>query len=280
MQTILVLTDFSDVALQAAYYAIRLAGRLHSKRILLLNAYQSLEPIANVPVTPELPIVQANPDELYKESMAQLEHLQQRLQSMADGISINILSEDNILEEAVKRLVVKERVDLVVAGLSDKSNLERFLVGSNSIRVMEHCSYPIVIVPEDANMVVPERVLLAADFETLREGNALPTLVSFLNDLKPELYVVNVSDDEKYSSDTKEDISHLHQLLDKYEASFHYLENSNITRGITAFADEHNVSLIIAIHEQKKGLLATLFKKSVSTQLAWNSNVPLLILPA
>lgn len=280
MQTILVLTDFSDVALQAAYYAIRLGSRLHSKRILLLNAYQSLEPVANVPVTPEIPIVQANPDELYKESRTQLEHLQQRLQPMAGNITIDTLSEDNILEEAVKRLVIKEQVDLVVAGLSDKSNLERFLVGSNSVRVMENCNYPIVIVPEDANIAVPEKVLLAVNFEILREGNALPTLVSFLNDLKPELYVVNVSDEDKYSPDTKEDISHLHQLLDKYEASFHYLENDNITKGITAFADEHNVSLIIAIHEQKKGLLATLFNKSVSRQLAWNSNVPLLILPA
>jgi nucleotide-binding universal stress UspA family protein len=279
MQTILVLTDFSNVALQAAHYAIHLASQLNSKRILLFNAYQSLEPMANVPVTPELPIVQANPDELYKESTTQLENLRRMLEPSAAGITIDTISEDDILEEAVKKLISKEQVDLVVAGLSDKSDLEKFLVGSHSIRVMENCAYPLVIVPENARITALEKVMLAVDFEVLRSGKALPGLLAILNNLQAELFVVNVAKDEAYSSDTQEDIKHLHQLLDKYQASFHYVEDSNVIHGINEFAAQNNISLIIAIHE-KKGILATLFQKSVSKRLAWNSDVPLLIVPA
>ncbi|UPK68213.1 universal stress protein [Chitinophaga filiformis] len=279
MQTILVLTDFSNVALRAAQYAIHLAGQLHSRRILLFNAYQSLEPVSNVPVTPELPIIQANPDELYKESIMQLDKLRDLLEPTAAGITIDTLSEDDILEEAVRKLISKEQVDLVVAGLADKSNLEKFLVGSHSIRVMESCNYPLVIVPEDARITPLEKVLLAVDFETLRRGKALAGLVEILNSIHAELYVVNVASDEGYSSETKEDIQHLHQLLDKYHPSFNYVEDTNVVNSINEFAAEHDISMIIAVHE-KKGLLATIFQKSVSKQLAWNSNVPLLILPA
>lgn len=280
MQTILVLTDFSAVALQAAHYAIHLAGRLNCKHILLLNAYQSLEPAANVPITPELPIIQANPDELLKESMSQLEILRKRLEPLTGDIMISTLSEDDILEEAVKKVVRDEQVSLVVAGISDKSNLEKFLVGSHSIRIMENCAYPLVIVPEDAKLVAPQRVMLAVDFEILRKGKALPGLVTFLNSLQAEnLFVVNIAEHEALSTDTKEDITHLHRLLDIYQPSFHYVENSNVTEGINKFAADNNIALIVAIHE-KKGLLATLFSKSVSKQLAWNSDVPLLILPA
>lgn len=279
MQTILVLTDFSNVALQAAHYAIHLASQLQSKRILLFNAYQSLEPMANVPVTPELPIVQANPEELYKESTSQLENLRRMLEPSAAGITIDTLSEDDILEEAVKKLISKEQVDLVVAGLSDKSDLEKFLVGSHSIRVMENCAYPLVIVPENARITALEKVMLAVDFDVLRSGKALPGLLKILNNLQAELFVVNVAKDEGYSPDAKEDIKHLHQLLDKYQASFHYVEDSNVIHGINEFAAKNNISLIIAIHE-KKGILATLFQKSVSKRLAWNSDVPLLIVPA
>lgn len=279
MQTILVLTDFSDVALRAAHYAIHLAGQLQSRRILLFNAFQSLEPVANIPVTPEMPVVQANPDELYKESTTQLENLRRTLQPSAPDITIDTLSEDDILEEAIKKLIGKEQIDLVVAGLSDKSNLEKFLVGSHSIRVMEDSTYPLVIVPEDAKVTPLERILLAVDFDILRRGQTLPRLVAILNNLQAELYVVNVAKDESYSPETKEDISHLHGLLDKYNPSFHYVEDSNVVEGINEFAAQHNISLIIAIHE-KKGLLATLFQKSVSKQLAWNSDVPLLIIPA
>lgn len=280
MQTILVLTDFSPVALQAAHYAIHLAGRLNCKRILLLNAYQSLEPVANVPITPELPIIQANPDELLKESMSQLNILSKRLEADAGDITIDTLSEDDILEEAVKKVLGQEEVSLVVAGISDKSNLEKFLVGSHSIRIMENCAYPLVIVPEDAKLVAPQRVMLAVDFEILRKGKALPGMVTLLNSLQSEeLFVVNVAGDEELSAETKEDISHLHQLLNKYQPSFHYVENSNVAEGVNKFAADNNIALIIAIHE-KRGLLATLFSKSVSKQLAWNSDVPLLILPA
>lgn len=279
MNTILVLTDFSNVALQAAHYAIHLASQLNSKRILLFNAYQSLEPMANVPVTPELPIVQANPEELYKESTTQLENLKRMLEPSAAGIAIDTISEDDILEEAVKKLISKEQVDLVVAGLSDKSDLEKFLVGSHSIRVMENCAYPLVIVPQNARITALKKVMLAVDFEVLRSGKALPGLLAILNNLQAELFVVNVAKDEGYSSDTQEDIKHLHQLLDKYQASFHYVEDSNVIHGINEFAAQNNISLIIAIHE-KKGILATLFQKSVSKQLAWKSDVPLLIIPA
>lgn len=279
MNTILVLTDFSNVALQAAHYAIHLASQLNSKRVLLFNAYQSLEPMANVPVTPELPIVQANPEELYKESTTQLENLRRMLAPSAAGITIDTISEDDILEEAVKKLISKEQVDLVVTGLSDKSNLEKFLVGSHSIRVMENCAYPLVIVPQNARITALEKVMLAVDFEVLRSGKALPGLLAILNNLQAELFVVNVAKDENYSSDTQEDIKHLHQLLDKYQASFHYVEDSNVIHGINEFAAQNNISLIIAIHE-KKGILATLFQKSVSKQLAWKSDVPLLIIPA
>lgn len=280
MQTILILTDFTDVALQAARYAIQLAKQLGSTRILVLNAYQSLEPVANVPVTPELPIVQTNADQLYKDSTSQLEILRKRLETEAAGITITTLAEDDILEEAVKKVVVKEKVDLVVAGISDKSNLEKFLIGSHSIRIMENCSYPLVIIAEEARMVLPQRILLAVDFDVLREGKALPVLVTFLNSLQPEaLFAVNVAGKEGDAAETRQDISHLHQLLDKYNTSFHYLENDNVTEGISEFARHNNVALIITLHE-KKGLLATLFKKSISKQLAWNSDVPLLILPA
>ncbi len=279
MQTILVLTDFSDVALRAAHYAIHLAGQLHCNRILLFNAFQSLEPVANMPVTPEMPVVQANPDELYKESTTRLENLRRTLQPSAPDIAIDTLSEDDILEEAVKKLISKEQIDLVVAGLSDKSNIEKFLVGSHSVRVMETSDYPLVIVPEDAKVTALEKVLLAVDFDILRRGHSLPRLVEILNNLQAELYVVNVAKDENYSSQTKEDINHLHLLLDKYQASFHYVEDSNVVEGINEFAAQNNISLIIAIHE-KKGFLATLFGKSVSKQLAWKSDVPLLIVPA
>jgi nucleotide-binding universal stress UspA family protein len=279
MRTILILTDFSDVALQAARYGVQLAVRLNC-RVLLLNAYQSLEPVSNVPVTPELPIIQANPDELYKESNAQLEILRKRLEPEAAGITISTLSEDDILEEAVKRIVAKESVDLVVAGISDKSNLEKFLIGSNSIRIMENCTYPMVIVPEDARLVLPQRILLVVDYEILRKGTALPALVTLLNNLHPEaLFAVSVDGESNYSAEEKKDISHLHQLLEQYQASFHYLDNDNVTEGITKFAAAHNAGLIIVLHE-KQGLLATLFKKDVSKQLAWNSDVPLLILQA
>ncbi|MBW8684524.1 universal stress protein [Chitinophaga rhizophila] len=280
MQSILVLTDFSDVALQAAKYAVRLAARLQCNRVLLLNAYQSLEPIANVPVSPELPIIQANPDELYKGSSSQLEVLRKRLEPEAAGITIETLAEDDILEEAVKRVVAREHAGLVVAGIADKSNLEKFLVGSHSIRIMENCEYPLVIVPEDSRLLLPQRILLAVDFEVLREGKALPGLVTLLNSLQPEaLFAVNVAGDDEYSPEAKQDIAQMHQLLEKYPVTFHYLKKDDVTEGITDFATANNIALIIALHE-KKGLLATLFQKSVSKQLAWNSNVPLLILPA
>jgi len=51
MKTLLILTDFSDVAAHAAEYACRLSLQFKSEKIILLNAYNAVQPVAQQPLT-------------------------------------------------------------------------------------------------------------------------------------------------------------------------------------------------------------------------------------
>ncbi|HJT75494.1 MAG TPA: universal stress protein [Chitinophaga sp.] len=279
MQTILALTDFSAVASHAAAYAANLARHFHSDRLILLNVYPTTTVAVGVPVIPEMPVIETNTDEFRQKSIEMLEEQRNSLKPLTDiNTVIDTRAEVEALEEVVNTLAQEENVDLVVMGITGKSNLEKIIVGSSTIRVLEHTKVPLVIVPATADIAIPEKILLAVDFDNVREGEALPSAVLLIDRLRPELFVVNVTKGEGYSVATEQDIRYLHQLLEGYNTSFHYLENKEVADAITSFAQQHNISMIMAAHHKRSGI-ASWFHKSVSKKLAWHCEVPLLILP-
>lgn len=279
MQNILVLTDFSPTASHAAVYAANLARHFHSKRLIMLNVYPATAMAVGVPVIPEMPVIDTNTEELRKRSVDMLEEQRKSVQSLVGGnTSIETIAKDEVLEDVVSILTDKEGIDLIVMGIAGKSSLEKILVGSNTIRVLERATVPLIIVPAKAQTTIPSKLLLALDFEVVREGKALPLAIQWFNALQPEICVLNVTRGEGYSDETREDIIYLHQLLDRYNTSFHYVENKDVADTITDFAEQQHASMIVAIHHKKSGI-ASLFHKSISKKLAWHSEVPLLILP-
>jgi nucleotide-binding universal stress UspA family protein len=149
------------------------------------------------------------------------------------------------------------------------------------MQVLRDAHLPVLIVPEDTPLgKAIETILLTSD---LKEMSTFPirNLYEFLDALPGKLQVVNVQpkEREKYSVETEKAIADLHKLLDKYDPGFNYINGSDVVEEVLGFAHKQHASLIIAVHH-KYGFLSSLFHKSVTKKLAYNSNVPLLALPA
>jgi len=69
----------------------------------------------------------------------------------------------------------------------------------------------------------------------------------------------------------------LDTLLQGYQPEYYFTEYKDFIEGINAFAEEHQVDLIITI-PKRHGFFERLFHKSHTKQLAFHSHVPLIIL--
>jgi nucleotide-binding universal stress UspA family protein len=164
-------------------------------------------------------------------------------------------------------------------GATGKSDFDKILVGSNTNRLLMSCDFPLLIVPKEAAVVVPEHIVLATDLKHVKEKLSLKILNRIMDELQARLYVLNVkTGEDKYAPATMKEITALHDLLDHYKPQYHYTNHLDISEGIKAFALEKQASLIIAIHKAKTGL-AGLFQKSISKKLAQHNTIPVLVIP-
>lgn len=280
MKTMLILTDFSEQAFRAAEYACELAGCLHIKQIVLYHSYQPVMAYAG----PSETAINANLQQTYTENMEALGLLQDRLKSMLPrDINIEMVAKETGVGGIpywIDQQSGKESIDIIVMGISGRSGLDKFLMGSTTAEILRKNKWPVLVVPE----AVPlgrgiKTIVFTSD---LKETDSIPAdqLYEFLEALPAKLQVVNVERETegKYSPDTEKGISALHKLLDKYDPGFNYITGDDTVKEILGFAKQQQASLIIAVHQQR-GFLSSIFHKSVTKKLAYNSDIPLLSLP-
>jgi nucleotide-binding universal stress UspA family protein len=285
MKTMLILTDFSEVAFRAAEYACELAGPLHINRIILFHAYQTLAASADIAGTAPIIDPQLYDDrQVYLASMESLGLLHDRLKPMLEpAVNIDLVAENAGLADLVDLINQRSRnesIDMIVMGVSGKSGLEKFLLGSTTTKILREGEWPVLIVPPETLLGrTIKTIVFTSDLERV---DSIPThqLYDLLNALPGKLQVINVERKvaEKFSPEMENAIAGLHELLEKYDPDFHYITGDDIGREILAFAEQQHASLIIAVH-QKRRFLSNLFHESITKKLAYNSKIPLLSLP-
>ena len=273
MKTIIVPTDFSATAYNAARYALGLAAQLGTARILLYHAYELIVPIPDVPTS--IPMV--DPNELQKASLEGLEHMKQDLLPiLPDGVELAYRADNNLLAASIDALSKEEKADLIVMGTTGGSQLEEILIGSNTIDVAKHTTCPVMIIPSNVSFQPIKRIVFACDFKKVGTGTPIYPLKRLLSEFQGELHVLNIDKEGKgLAGDTPEASLLLDTLLEGYHPKYHFIDHPNVVEGIMEFADKEKADLIITI-PRKHGLFESIFKRSRTAQLAFHTHIPML----
>jgi nucleotide-binding universal stress UspA family protein len=273
MKTIIIPTDFSPAAYNAAHYAIGLAAQVGSTRIILYHAYELIVPIPDVPTS--IPMVA--PDELKSASMEGLEHMKRELTPLLpQGAVLESRAENHLLAANIDDFCKEQMADLIVMGTEGGSQLEEILVGSNTVDVAKHTSCPVIIVPRDAVFSPVKKIVFACDFKKVEESTPIGPLKQLLKTFNAELHVLNIDHSGKgLAGETPMESLLLDTLLEGYHPIYHFVDHENVVQGIIEFAEKEQADLILVV-PRRHGLFEGLFKRSRTTQLAFHSHIPLL----
>lgn len=272
MNTILVPTDFSSVAYNAALYAIHFANHHSISNIVLYNAYQT-----PVNVDPAMPTIQLLDIEQLKQSSEEgLENFrQQLLPHCGANTRLTALSEFNLLAENINEVCEKTKADLIVMGITGKSKVEEVLIGSNTISVIEHTRTPVIIVPADSSFTPIEDIVFACDYKKVIETTPVTSIKDVLEKTNAKLHVVHVEKSD--ASDTADQSAVLKRLLSGIDPEFHNVRGDGFVEAINQFAADISADLIITI-PKKHGWFESLFRTRHTKKLAFHTNVPLMVI--
>ncbi|HYC39660.1 MAG TPA: universal stress protein [Chitinophagaceae bacterium] len=271
MKTIIVPTDFSDVANNATRYGLEMAKAIGGSA-MLLNVFQ-------VPVSiTDVPVALVSVDELQDSAEKRLAEAKQEAEHITGG-------QVKIYTEAVLGNVVDELENIcnrippfaVVMGTRGAAGIERVLFGSTTLSAIRHLTWPVICVPPEKQFGDGiHKIGFACDFRDVVETTPTEFIKSFVREFGAELHVLNVDYKEKhFQPDTPEQSALLHTMLEDANPRYHFISHRDIEDGLNEFSDKNQLDLLITIPKKHK-LLQGLFKTSSTRQLVFHSHIPVM----
>jgi nucleotide-binding universal stress UspA family protein len=270
MKTILVPTDFSATAKNAALYAIELAAQLNSTKIILYNAYQA--PVVTEPTMPVMQMLDV--DTLKKISEDSMQQFKLSLhEAQLSNIQLETVSEYAVLPNAIGEICDRTGADMVVMGITGSSKFEEVLIGSTAISVVKHTKVPVIVIPPNAKCNKIDKVMLACDYKKVEETTPVQPIKKVLNATNAKFFVLNIAGKQKGTDTKQEEL--ISRMFSEYNIEYRYSNNDDFISGINDFAEANDIDMIITI-PKRHGLFDGLFKESHTKQLAFHSHVPLM----
>jgi len=270
MKTILIATDFSAAASNAARYAADMAYALHAD-IFILH-------VSNVPVSfSEIPAV-VTEQEIMLNAEEDISRLKQELMKTTKG-ELNIRTEvttGNFLPN-LKEICTLVKPYVVVIGSQGKSAVERIFFGSHAEHAMQHLTWPLITVPPKAKFGWIKKIGLACSFDHVAETTPVDEIKRLVRDFNAELHVLNTAKKEKYNPELVFQSGLLHEILKDVKPYYHLLESADIDEGIMEFAETNHLDLLVVL-PGRHSFLDKLIHKSHTKQLVLYSHIPVVAL--
>ena len=157
MKTILVATDFSSSARNAARYAADMAFAINAD-ILLLHVYQ-------ITVYYDESSVAMSKEDSRQDAEININELKEQLFLKTCG-QLNIETEvrPGTFYQELKAVCDRIKPYAVVMGSQGTTAPERFFFGSHTVHAMKHLTWPLISVPPEAIFSSVKKICLACDF--------------------------------------------------------------------------------------------------------------------
>lgn len=270
MKTILVATDFSPAAFNAACYAADMALAI-DKEILLLNIY-------TIPVSySEVPMM-INEDEIVQDMENELNKLkEQLLQRTNNKVAIKTTERVGMFFTELDIVCEQVKPYVVILGSQGSTAAERLLLGGHTVYAMKHLNWPLIAVPSGAHFTGIKKIGLACDFNHVAETVPVNKIRAITKDLHAELHILNTGKQQEAKPEMAGESAVLSQMLASVEPHYHYAVERHIDQSIidTAAANEIDLLIVVPKHHDLPHLLT---HKSHTRELTMNCNVPLMAL--
>jgi nucleotide-binding universal stress UspA family protein len=271
MKTILIPTDFSETARNAANYAIEFAKQIGAE-LFLLHVFHI--PIA----TSEAPIMIRSFDELEKDNLENLKLLEQELRTQ-HGLTnpIECIVKPGFIIDEIRETIKEKNIDLVVMGITGANKLVELLIGSNTIGVIKGVKCPTLIVPKNAKFKPIKTIAYACDFEEIKDESALQELKAFVQQMNAQLLILNVVDPAEEKVSTEKAISgvRIEHIFENVSHTLHFPEDDDIVHAINNFVDTHDVDLLVMV-PHKHSIFTRMVREGSTKKMAFHTHVPLL----
>ncbi|RKR83590.1 nucleotide-binding universal stress UspA family protein [Mucilaginibacter gracilis] len=287
MKTIIVPTDFSPAADNAARYALQLAKFINAD-VKLFNA-------AKVPANSLMALQTAWPVEDYQTIKTDVDH---ELSIFAKRLMLEQSHQNNVethykpkvtyciqigsVTDVTTNLAANHDVSLVVMGLKSDNAISRFLAGSISNDVIDKANFPLLLIPPAAKFKKLNTIAFATNLDD-QEIDVIHSIVSLARQFNAELLLVHIMDDGGKQKDYRHKVSNfltkVTNLVNYPHIYYRDVKSKDVDLGLTWLLDHRELEMLAMVH-LKHDSFERLFNQSHTQHMARNADLPVLVFPA
>lgn len=282
MKTIIIPTNFSVPAENAAHYAICLAKKLQAD-VILCNAYNLP---SNAPMASQVTWPLLEEADLELEAQSNLNDTVKKMTSKdccADNDHCPRVTFELGKGEVCKvvaDLVKLKKADLVVMGMSGAGKIVQWVLGSNSKKMIDYADFPVLYVPYPASFKEVKKIGFTTAF-SIDDLEHLQYLCRMAEQLDAEVIVYHITGFELRRFEEEQGIDRrfyqdVADKLDYPKIRFQAIWHSDVNEGLKYIIEEEGIDVLAMVHQQH-GLLDKIFNGSYVHKVSRLIQVPLLV---
>jgi len=271
MKRILVPTDFSDNSKAAFEYAVNLFDN-SERTFVLLNAFY-------IPHTTHDGTFSYQ-DVSKKEAQEAFKAEEARIRAKFPDIKAKIETHFEIgaIVDIANRFAEQQDIDLMIMGTKGATGLAEILVGSIASSMIKKVECPLMVVPENVNILPPKSILFTTDTELQSDDLNIDPLLKIAKDNQAMVHGL-------YVSKSPEDLD-VKSAFIKYDLDLKFVDvkhdldvdvDRDTVKAIERYVDLHQPDLIAMI-STKGNLFHELFHQSITKKIAMHTETPMLIM--
>ncbi|WP_299113956.1 universal stress protein [uncultured Winogradskyella sp.] len=178
--------------------------------------------------------------------------------------------------EAIKLVVDKKDIELIIMGTKGETYSRSTAFGSTAIYVMEKVrNCPVIVVPNKAEIRLPKEIVFPTGFKTYYKRRELKHLTDIAKKSDAEIVVLHVKESDKLSETKKENKALLEEILQDTKYKFHMLSHNAVITAINIFVESRNSDMVAFIN-RKHTFFGSILTNPMVKEISFHLNVPIL----
>ena len=281
MKNILVPTDFSADSAKATLFAAEIA-RLSGATLHIMNAMG----LGFEGVHEPFPLHEKYNKAVLQSRQLDMDAFMEELAPKLVGVRIETDIESAEDVNAILDVAFLRQADLIVMGTRGAGKVKGKLVGTTTSKVITRTTVPVLVVPAEYQVEMPDGILLAtSNFEQNQE--LLKVVIGLAKIFNATVHVIHFIDtDEMTDGQYETNKQNLETYLGYLESTYRdirfvteVIRGNEFESSINDYHAEHKTD-IAAMITYPKGFWEKLFSKSITKKMIFHSSMPVLVIPA
>jgi len=275
LQQILIPTDFSNNAFNAADYALRFFnGQNITFHFLHINT--SVKTFREEVASHQDLNVDTDKAEIENKMRDWIQNICTNHSNPNHNMKLAMISAPFV--EGIRDYINYNNIQFMVMGSKGASGIEDSPIGSKTSAVITRVKCPILVIPEKAFFKKPINIGFPTDFNMVYNETAIRTLLEVTNMYRSTVKILRVAQTEKELENYQNNNKNLLKiLLGTVPHTFHVIENPFLENALQSFVTTMQIDLVVMIAKNLNFFQRILLKPQIE-KISYHMQIPFLLL--